>query len=93
MLAATDERVFVTARYTLPASAGDAASAAGGDVVEGSEAPSKGRRADGITVLDAKTGNYIETLWQADWRIIGLGVFADMLAVATGNGVVLVALK
>jgi hypothetical protein len=93
LLAATDERVFVTARYTLPASAGDAASAPAGDVVEGSEAPSKGRRADGITVLDAKTGSYVETLWQADWRIIGLALFGDMLAVATGNGVVLVALK
>lgn len=51
------------------------------------------REGDAITVLDAKTGNYIETLWLPEQRILGMVVFGEQLAVATATGLKLLALK
>lgn len=98
MLAATDERVYVATSYTGTAAtpAPEAgASAAASDGAEGSETAGKaGRvRADAITVLDAKNGTYIESLWAPGQRILGMTVFGDKLAVTMGDGLKLLSLK
>lgn len=95
MLAATEERVYVATSHTGAAAAPEAgASAATSDSVEGSETGKAGRvRADAITVLDARNGAYIESLWAPGQRIIGMAVFGDTLAVAMGDGLKLLALK
>ncbi|MDG0834234.1 hypothetical protein [Roseateles saccharophilus] len=95
MLAATDERVYVATSYTGTAVAPEAgASAVSGDAVEGAEAGKAGRvRADAITVLDAKNGSYIESLWAPGQRILGMIVFGDTLAVTMGDGLKLLQLK
>ncbi len=103
MLAATDERVYLATRHTesaaeSAASAVTAASAAEPDAptegVESGDAGKPGpRRGDAITVLSAKDGSYIESIWFPLQQIYGMTVFGDQLAVATSRGLKLLSLK
>jgi hypothetical protein len=95
MLVATDERVYLATSYTESSAAAAATDSAASraDGVVGSESKPVGRKGDAITVLDAKNGTYVESIWFPDVRIIGMTVFGQQLAVATSEGVKMLALK
>lgn len=51
------------------------------------------REDDALTVLDAATGQYVETVVLPEQRILGIAVFGEQLAVLTSTGLKLLALK